>query len=1026
MTKMELAAVLETLDYTASSGYVSGGDLDRDPDYGHIFRKAKRDCSLHGVFLLQSSEFGAGRGSIPVVYVCDAPSEPEALRIHRLVWNQNVVPFLIVVSPAAVRLYPGFSYSPPSASDPDPDAGALRALKSFEEVAPVLSALKGGAIHDGEIWREWGSAVRPETRVDWHLLESLEKLDAWLRSSGIEDRLLAHAVIGKFVYLHYLRERAILSDRKFEEWGIAPGEVFGRGLRLRSFERLLESLDGWLNGSVFPIAHRSLAEFGEKRLREVAAVFQGDTIEGQLHLDFPAYDFSFIPIETLSVIYQQFLHSTDGETGESTGDARGAYYTPVPVVNLMLDRLDAFWPLRAGMRVLDPSCGSGAFLVQCYRRLIEERLRTQPENPIKPTELRRLLGESIFGFDVDEDACRIAEMSLVLTLLEYIRPPDLTHTNFKLPALSGRNIHRVNAFGDPATKPFEKSFDWVVGNPPWMALDTKKLSQIDRPVYDWMKENASSRPTGGYQVAEAFSWRAGDFLAPNGFAHLLLPAMTLFRNESKVFRREFLCANQVSFVANLANFSDVLFAGRSEVPAASLLFSAEGAGGEEWVEVYSPFVANHPTGATNPKRKLLWSLVVNASELRSLPYSQIRSGEALAWKIAMWGSPVDQSLIQRSRRQFSTIGDLEDQGVIWLAQGLELRTSNSTEPTEPHPELAGTSVLDVKQLKKTKYLFRFPQPSIKKVPPGKTDVRKGRYRNAIRICNPPHVIIGEARTFAVLSDEFLVVPHPQIGIASANRPLLAALAAYLNADFSYYYEFLLTAQAGVQKSITTLQSLRSLPVPFSGRDGLDPWVELYGEIEREIGDRDRFDFGTIIERLNELVATALGLEERERWAVHDLVRVKMSLTRGKVSPDAVSAPSDPEIQGYAETLRSELDGFLDGDAPGRHAIRILRGSLSGMIEIALHPQAQKPLPVTLAAANSDIARQMDVARSRLVEKRADWLYFDRNLRVYEPDRTYILKPLQRLEWTHTQAMIDAGDLIAELLARDHAAPTGVQ
>jgi hypothetical protein len=1025
---MELEAVLKTLEYHQSSGYLSGSDLDSDPDYAHIFRKAKRDCSLHGAFILRSSEFGAGRGSIPVVYVCTAKTEPDALRIHRLVWNQNIVPFLIVISPAAVRLYPGFSYSQPSGPDPDPDAGALRALKSFADVAPALGGLNADAIHSGEIWRQWGTAVTPETRVDWQLLGSLEKLDGWLRTSGVEDRLLAHAVIGKFVYLHYLRERTILSDRKFEEWGIAPGEVFGRGLRLRSFKRLLESLDTWLNGSVFPIPDRNLAEFGEERLRQVAAVFQGDTIDGQLHLDFPAYDFSFIPIETLSVIYQQFLHSTESEGGASAGDARGAYYTPVPVVNLMLDRLDAVRPLGAGMRVLDPSCGSGAFLVQCYRRLIEERLRAQPDVPVKATELRRLLVESIYGFDVDEDACRIAEMSLILTLLEYISPPDLTHTNFKLPALSGRNIHRVNAFGDPATKEFEKTFDWVVGNPPWMALDPRNLGQIDRPVHDWIKENEAQRPTGGYQVAEAFCWRAGDFLATDGFVHLLLPAMTLFRNESRGFRREFLSANRLAFVANFANFSDILFAGRSEVPAASLLFSVGDAAGQEWVEVYSPFVANHPTSAPHRagKRKLLWSLVINGSELRAVPYGQIRAGDALAWKIAMWGSPVDRSLIQRVRRRFSTIGDLEDKGLVRLAQGLELRTGESTEPTESHPELAGTPLLDVKRLKRTKYLFRFPKASIKEVTPEKTAVRKGRYRNAIQICNPPHVIVGEARTFAVLSDEFLVIPHPQIGIGSGDRRLLAALAAYLNTDFSYYYEFLLTAQAGIQKSITTLQSLRSLPVPFSDTDGLGPWVELQGEIEREIGERDRFDFGSFVDRLNELAATALGFEDRERWAVHDLVSVKMSLTRGKVGPDAVSAPTDQEVVGYGETLRAELDGFLDGDAPGRHAVQIIRGASSGMIEIALRPEAEEPLPVALVAASSQTVARLDAVRSRLIEKRADWLYFDRNLRVYEQDRTYVLKPLQRLEWTRTQAMIDAGDLIAEILSSDHASPGGVQ
>src|SRR5205823_518117 len=81
-------------------------------------------------------------------------------------------------------------------------------------------------------------------------------------------------------------------------------------------------------------------------------------------------------------------------------------------VNFMLDRLGSRRPLEPGMRVLDPACGSGAFLVQCYRKLIEQHIRGNPGERPKPTELRRLLIDHIFGADTDEDACQIAELSL--------------------------------------------------------------------------------------------------------------------------------------------------------------------------------------------------------------------------------------------------------------------------------------------------------------------------------------------------------------------------------------------------------------------------------------------------------------------------------------------------------------------------------------------------------------------------------------------------------------------------------------
>ena len=144
------------------------------------------------------------------------------------------------------------------------------------------------------------------------------------------DRTLIHGVIGKFVYLRYLRDRSILSDRKLHGWGLDAENVLGRSLQMDAFERLLDKLDEWLNGSVFPLTRDQFHAFGEDRLRTVAGVFRGDAANGQMALEFANYDFSFIPIETLSVIYEQFLHAPDPSTGTSRGTARGAHPT-VPV-----------------------------------------------------------------------------------------------------------------------------------------------------------------------------------------------------------------------------------------------------------------------------------------------------------------------------------------------------------------------------------------------------------------------------------------------------------------------------------------------------------------------------------------------------------------------------------------------------------------------------------------------------------------------------------------------------------------------
>ncbi|GAG17238.1 unnamed protein product, partial [marine sediment metagenome] len=261
--------------------------------------------------------------------------------------------------------------------------------------------------------------ISVEGRVDRHLLANLKTLSDVLTDENKNYKLpikYAHTLIGKYIYLKYLRDRGILSDEQFEKAEINADDIFGSGANKDKLYQLEDYLDDFLNGSVFPLPSGNDTQ--TKHVQKVAGVFKGDDPESSQQVLFDIYDFSYVPIETLSVVYQQFLHA------KGKGRKKGAYYTPVHLVNFILDELEAKKPLKEGMKIFDPSCGSGAFLVQCYRRLVEKVVRNK-DDKLKPTELRKLLVDHIFGLDADEEACRVAELSLSLTLLDYIEPHDL-------------------------------------------------------------------------------------------------------------------------------------------------------------------------------------------------------------------------------------------------------------------------------------------------------------------------------------------------------------------------------------------------------------------------------------------------------------------------------------------------------------------------------------------------------------------------------------------------------------------------
>jgi hypothetical protein len=1070
---MNLKMLLDKLGYSDSPNYLERGSraFESAPDYGHIFRHAAGGpCRLRGVYGLRPPN-DKGERIVPIVYVCEADGEQAADKLHRLVWNQDVVPFILICTPTGVKIHSGFRYEAGARGEA---SGVLRQLTSFNQIGAIIDLFEAESIDDGKIWKLWGDKVTPEHRVYWKLLGDLQKLDTWLRDNGLPDKEVRHALIGKYVYLHYLRDREILSLRKFGAWNLDARTVFGPAATRSSLEAVVQRLDDWLNGRVFPLRLRGPEAPSEEHIKRVAATFAGEEPIGdaswQLHLDFKAYNFSYIPIETLSMIYEQFLHlpekaedaeEDEGEAGEHTrGRKAGAYYTPIPVVNFMLAELDERHPLRRDMKVFDPACGSGAFLVQCYRRLVEREFLAKRIKPT-PHQLKSLLASSIFGADYDADACSVTELSLVLTLLDYVEPPDLeggTHARFKLPLLRGNNIFKADFFlskRGPFKAVCRRRFDWVVGNPPWKRLDAKDLEPQDKAAWQWMRKNSKRLPVAGNQLAQAFAWECRRYVRANGSCALLMPAMSLFEESSRAFRAEFFRMHRVHTVANFANLAEVLFAGRSRVPAAAFFFAprpeAEDLDQDEFVTTFSPLVANQE--ATRPLRQGTrnesWSLTINASEVREIPTAELIGGSGLPWKLATWGSAWDSRLLARLSRKWPSLGSLEAEWDpendlfqsdvskrVFCASGLQLRSKPSAE-TEPVNSLGGQKLLVIKELKRLRHIFNFPPGSLKTLDKdAEYHALKGRVDRALRVCKPPHVVVGAARNFAVYTDRFLVVPARQIGVVSpiGDKALLKALSLFLSSDFMFYHQFLTSSQFGVQRGVATLNSLRQIPVPLAKANSsdLEPWVELHtklaktkprpiteesdGDGQLDLLDKSEEQQQGLLTELNELVAEALGLDERERLLVHDLVHVQLALNDGKLGDEAMANAKHGELETYGRRLQRELDDFINGDMDRRHAVAIEHDELSGMVEVNLTKDVEATRKVSVLSANRETASALEKTRRRLRRERAQWVYFDRNLRIYEGRRTYILKPMHRFHWTESRAIADASEIIAETLA----------
>lgn len=127
--------------------------------------------------------------------------------------------------------------------------------------------------------------------------------------------------------------------------------------------------------------------------------------------------------------------------------ALGEHYTPAWLADLVLDRIG--YDGTSGGRLLDPTCGSGTFLLRAMARLKKARGEGGPASEGVPT---------VAGMDVNDLAVLTARANYLLAIRDRLNPDRPT----TLP------VHLRDVVLEEESEP---AYDFLVGNPPWLAWD---------------------------------------------------------------------------------------------------------------------------------------------------------------------------------------------------------------------------------------------------------------------------------------------------------------------------------------------------------------------------------------------------------------------------------------------------------------------------------------------------------------------------------------------------------------------------
>lgn len=279
--------------------------------------------------------------------------------------------------------------------------------------------------------------------VDEEFLKSIEEWRRYLATSiALQNRELnedemnfaVQKTIDRIIFLR------ICEDRGVEPYGdlkraAEKGEVYP------NLFRLFQIADEKYNSGLFDFKSDTITQNLIIQNKPLKIIIK------ELYYPHSEFEFSVMPADILGSVYERFLgktirltaaHHARIEEKPEVRKAGGVYYTPKYIVDYIVQKtvgklLEGKTPKQAAeLKICDPACGSGSFLIGAYQFLLDwhieyylknpaTRKKEQPLTPdgkLTTAEKRRILLNNIYGVDIDPQAVEVSKLNLLLKAME--------------------------------------------------------------------------------------------------------------------------------------------------------------------------------------------------------------------------------------------------------------------------------------------------------------------------------------------------------------------------------------------------------------------------------------------------------------------------------------------------------------------------------------------------------------------------------------------------------------------------------
>jgi len=616
-----MKAIYESLNFIVKDNEYVNGFYEYNTDIPSLPQRLNRSLRVikpKALFLLNEK---------PIILFFD--KNVKIKDVFKQCWNFSEAPIIIIENEVDFDIYNGFNYIiengdfllPKILKDNELNYISLISGKYFENSKDIFD--------------------KKDKKVDKKLLENIKEARANLLKINLENNInIANALLGRIIFIRYLIDRKV--SLKFEDkHQPLTNEDLKRILTSKTktynLFKYLKSKDGF-NGDWFPIEDEEDGLIDKRHLIILYRLIDGVDLKNNQGSLFDVYDFSIIPIEFISNVYESFI-------GEKNQKKSGSYYTPTFLVDYILKyTVDDYFknnPKEYNCKVLDPACGSGIFLVETLRKLINQYEKVTKKE-ITSTQIIKLVKDNIYGIDYNKNALQISVFSLYLTMLDYQNPSDIEEFTFPYLLDSKHNPDTPNFFENDFfdikveyNEIFKKEkLNFIIGNPPYGKSTINKDSFAD----EYVKLNKIS--IANRDIVQPFMVRVKDLVCKDTKISFIVTSKVLYNLQTKEFRtKEFFNKFKVNHILELSSVRKEIFE-NANVPVSIIFY--EYSSEEEVLKNSINYISMKPS----PYFEKLKLLLLSKSDFKKVNQSKLLENDYL-WRILLYGSYLDFNFIKR-------------------------------------------------------------------------------------------------------------------------------------------------------------------------------------------------------------------------------------------------------------------------------------------------------------------------------------------------------------------------------------------